>query len=180
MGVFGNEKGRGILRRMVYELFGVGGDDELPTPATGAAQPTERKPSGGVTYIAPGTEIVGTLKTESDVEVCGVFQGDIISSGQVLLRSDLKGNVTAQRLELKGHSMEGDASVSGEMVIGEDASVTGHLLVGSLQCSGAINGDSQISGDAVLHKTARITGDISAGTLTAERGCQVKGNVVID
>lgn len=53
------EHGRGILRRMVYELFGVGGvGGELPVPVTAAAKPV----SGG--DMNPDTE---TMAGSTDI-----------------------------------------------------------------------------------------------------------------
>lgn len=42
-----NERYRGLLRRMVYELFGVGGGEEdIPTPAAAAARRAEGAAEG--------------------------------------------------------------------------------------------------------------------------------------
>lgn len=132
-----------------------------------------------ISYIAPGTELTGTLKTDSNVEICGKFEGDIISTGTVLLRADHHGNVTAKQLELNGKSMQGDAAVSETMTIGEGSVITGNLVVGTLICRGVINGDVQCSGDVTLGKTARVTGNIQAATITMEKGCSVKGNITV-
>lgn len=106
-------------------------------------------------------------------------KGDIISTGTVLLRADHHGNVTAKQLELNGKSMQGDATVSDAMTIGEGSVITGNLVVGTLICRGIINGDVQCSGDVTLGKTARVTGNIQAATITMEKGCSVKGNITV-
>ena len=110
------------------------------------AEPAKPVPAVATTYIAPGTELTGTLKTDSNVEICGKFEGDIISTGTVLLRADHHGNVTAKQLELNGKSMQGDAAVSETMTIGAGSVITGNLVVGTLVCHGVINGDVQCSG----------------------------------
>ncbi len=186
-----------IFNRIAYELFGVKiGEDEEVVPSAGvfskpddvfpemsdsesAFEPVKPAPAVATTYIAPGTEMTGTLKTESNVEICGKFEGDIISSGTVLLRADHHGNVTARQLELNGKSMQGDAAVSESMTIGEGSVITGNLVVGGLVCRGTINGDIQCSGDVSLGRTAHITGNIQAATITMEKGCCVKGSVTI-
>ena len=118
-----------IFNRIAYELFGVKiGEDEEVVPSAGVsakpdnkhpapqqkfasaapvAEPAKPVPAVATTYIAPGTELTGTLKTDSNVEICGKFEGDIISTGTVLLRADHHGNVTAKQLELNGKSMQG-------------------------------------------------------------------------
>lgn len=189
-----------IFKRIAYELFGVkiGEDEELvpsagvaakqdgkhpaaqkPAPVVPAPEPVKPAPAVATTYIAPGTELTGTLKTDSNVEICGKFEGDIISTGTVLLRADHHGNVTAKQLELNGKSMQGDATVSDAMTIGEGSVITGNLVVGTLICRGIINGDVQCSGDVTLGKTARVTGNIQAATITMEKGCSVKGNITV-
>ena len=116
-----------IFNRIAYELFGVKiGEDEEVVPSAGVsakpdskhpapqqkfapaapvAEPAKPVPAVATTYIAPGTELTGTLKTDSNVEICGKFEGDIISTGTVLLRADHHGNVTAKQLELNGKSV---------------------------------------------------------------------------
>lgn len=190
-----------IFNRIAYELFGVKiGEDEEVVPSAGVsakpdskhpasqqkfapaapvAEPAKPVPAVATTYIAPGTELTGTLKTDSNVEICGKFEGDIISTGTVLLRADHHGNVTAKQLELNGKSMQGDAAVSETMTIGEGSVITGNLVVGTLICRGVINGDVQCSGDVTLGKTARVTGNIQAATITMEKGCSVKGNITV-
>ena len=95
-----------IFNRIAYELFGVkiGEDEEVvpsagvaakqdgkhpaaqkPAPVVPAPEPVKPAPAVATTYIAPGTELTGTLKTDSNVEICGKFEGDIISTGTVLL-----------------------------------------------------------------------------------------------
>ncbi len=192
-----------IFNRIAYELFGVKiGEDEEVFPSAGVAakpngknpapakkrelpvpeikvEPARPVPAVATTYIAPGTEMTGTLKTESNVEVCGKFEGDIISTGKVLLRADHHGNVTAKQLELDSKSMQGDAVVSESMTIIEGSVVTGNLVVGGLICHGTINGDIQCSGDVALGKSAHVIGNIQATTITMEKGCYVKGNITI-
>ncbi len=192
-----------IFNRVAYELFGVKiGEGEEVIPSAGAvAKPNGKKnapaqkdgpvvpevkgeparpvPAVATTYIAPGTEMSGTLKTDSNVEICGKFEGDIISTGTVLLRADHHGNVTAKQLELNGKSMQGDAAVSESMTIGEGSVITGNLVVGCLICRGTINGDIQCSGDVTLGKSAHVIGNIQSATITMEKGCYVKGNITI-
>lgn len=201
----GRLKKSDISTRIAYELFGVKiGEEESVVPSAGVsakqsakhpapqqkpasqqkpapapeAEPAKPAPAA-TTYIAPGTELTGTLKTDSNVEICGKFEGDIISTGTVLLRADHHGNVSAGQLELSGKAMKGDAAVSGTMTVGEGSAITGNLTVGTLICRGDINGDVQCSGDVTLGRTARITGNIQAATITMEKGCTVKGNITV-
>ena len=82
-----------IFNRIAYELFGVKiGEDEEVVPSAGVsakpdskhpapqqkfapaapvAEPAKPVPAVATTYIAPGTELTGTLKTDSNVEICG-------------------------------------------------------------------------------------------------------------
>ena len=177
-----------IFNRIAYELFGVKiGEDEEVVPSAGVSAKPDNKHPAPQQKFAPAApvaepakpELTGTLKTDSNVEICGKFEGDIISTGTVLLRADHHGNVTAKQLELNGKSMQGDAAVSETMTIGEGSVITGNLVVGTLICRGVINGDVQCSGDVTLGKTARVTGNIQAATITMEKGCSVKGNITV-
>lgn len=172
---------RNELRRMAYELFGTNMDEDIPMPAvSGSVRQEVKPPDDTLSCLSAGTEFVGTMKAEGGAEIHGKFDGDIISGGDVLLCCHLHGNVSARRLELRGGTMDGDASVGDRMVIDAQSAVTGHLLVHSLLCDGAVNGDTQAAGDAMLGSTARITGDLSAAAMTAARGCTINGTVTID
>ena len=96
-----------------------------------------------------------------------------------LSASHIRYLLTMKQLELNGKSMQGDATVSETMTIGEGSVITGNLVVGTLICRGVINGDVQCSGDVTLGKTARVTGNIQAATITMEKGCSVKGTITV-
>ena len=131
-----------IFNRIAYELFGVKiGEDEEVVPSAGVSakpdskhpapqqksapaapvtEPAKPVPAVATTYIAPGTELTGTLKTDSNVEICtlicrGIINGDVQCSGDVTLGKTARvtGNIQAATITMeKGCSVKGNITVS--------------------------------------------------------------------
>lgn len=99
-----------------YEMFGIGrggskreADKTAEKPAESTAmdveedemsltvaevKPLEKVPEKPkTTLLAEGSVFEGTLHTKGDVEIAGVFKGDIFSEGNVKLFANIEGNV---------------------------------------------------------------------------------------
>ena len=171
------------LNEAMYSVFGVGKNPEscekeeapavtpeIPTPSVPVAPPR------AVTYIAPGSVLEGKLRTKGDVDVAGKFSGDIHSEGHVILRSDMKGNITAGSLHVSSH-LVGDINATGLVVLEEKSSVTGNISADSLECSGKVKGDLKVNGNLAMKACAVFEGNIVARTMTMEQGALVSGGV---
>ena len=92
------------------------------------------KDSGNaVNLIGKGTEIEGTLKTESSLVVHGKFKGDIICKNTITIGSDgyIEGNVEAQNA-IVGGIVSGTLKVSGKIVLESNSALHGELKTSKL------------------------------------------------
>jgi cytoskeletal protein CcmA (bactofilin family) len=98
--------------------------------------------------------------------------------GSVLGRSTVvRGNVRGTgALEIFGR-VEGDVSVTGELVIGEDGAVKGDVTGGFVTISGAVQGDVRATEAVMLESGARVVGDLSAPRIGVATGALVRGIV---
>lgn len=86
-----------------------------------------------MTTIGEGMEIDGSVTSASDLDVYGVIEGDVNSSGHVQVhpRAIVKGMISAQSVNVEG-SIEGDVSTRGKLYIGAEGRVEGDVRVKSL------------------------------------------------
>ncbi|HEX7668702.1 MAG TPA: polymer-forming cytoskeletal protein [Polyangiaceae bacterium] len=102
-------------------------------------------------------------------------EGSVIGQGTVV-----RGNVHGEgSLEILGR-VEGDVSVSGDVTLGEQASVRGDITGARITIGGAVTGGLQGTEAVVLEATAQVTGDISAPRLGIEEGALVRGSLRMD
>ena len=66
--------------------------------------------------------------------------------------------------------LNGDLSCSGDVAIGEKATIQGNLSVNAISVSGQVNGNITAKDRIALKSTARVTGDIKAKRLSVEDG----------
>ncbi len=191
---------RDEMKRTMFELFGVGSEDnkvlaaggrkpdkdgsvkdgpvkdEPVKPAPAAARPVVQP---AASYFAAGTSLEGTLRSDGDIEIAGTFRGDVITAGTVTLRSSTQSNITAGSLKLIGCVLTGDIKVTGTVTVSEDSQVTGNISAKDLLCAGKIDGDLEISGGTTLEEKAQISGGLTTGTLEVVRGAIIRGSVEI-
>ena len=141
------------------------------------AEPVASKRGARATYLAEGSSFEGTLRSDSDVEICGEFKGELVSKGKVILHANTVSNVQAIDLSLVGSSLTGDAVASGCVNVDESSSITGNISAQDVVCSGQVRGNLDISGNLTLSASAKIFGDIKAATLVVERGAKVTGKM---
>ena len=129
------------------------------------------------TYFAEGTSMEGTLRSDSDVEICGDFKGEIASDGKVTIHANTSSSIAAAELVLVDCNLVGDAMVAGDVSINEKSAVAGNIRAANLICSGIIKGNLNVKGNITLTENAQILGDIKTGTLAMSRGAKVSGKV---
>ncbi|HWP06367.1 MAG TPA: polymer-forming cytoskeletal protein [Polyangiaceae bacterium] len=103
------------------------------------------------------------------------MNGSVIGRGTVV-RGNVRGSGS---LEILGR-VEGDVSVNGELVIGEDGAVRGSVSGSHITCSGAVQGDVRGSEAVLLERGARVVGDLTAPRIGVATGALVKGLVRTD
>jgi len=103
------------------------------------------------------------------------MNGSVIGRGTVV-RGNVRGSGS---LEIFGR-VEGDVSVSGELVLGEDSAVKGSVSGSHITVSGAVQGDVRGSEAVLLERGARVVGDLTAPRIGVATGALVKGMVRTD
>ena len=129
------------------------------------------------TFFAEGTSMEGTLRSDSDVEICGDFKGEIAADGKVTIHANTTSSIAAAELVLIDCTLIGDAMVSGDVSINDKSAVAGNIRASNVICSGIIKGNMNVQGNITLTENAQVLGDIKTGTLTMSRGAKVSGKI---
>ena len=115
-----------------------------------AGQDAEMKStSDSTTLIAEGTQIVGDINFQGNLEVQGTLVGKVVSDHE-----------SAQVRILNGGAVKGSIEVSNVLI------------------NGHVEGDLIVSNHARLATQAVVEGNIFYNTLEIERGAHVAGNLV--
>lgn len=186
------------FNQAMYEMFGIGKDtsaeiDEEPvelfnespevapvienvaeTPAPASPASSRRSQT---TYFAEGTSIEGTLRCDSDIELCGDFKGELFSNGKVIMRANTTSNVQAVDLMLIKCNLTGDTNISNSINIDEKSTLIGSVTAKDVICSGVVRGNMNISGNLTLNAKSKVIGDIKTNSLVIERGARVTGKI---
>lgn len=148
------------------------------TIVTGEVKSEKTKFSGGKkTYIAEGVTIDGNITVDGDVEIAGNLNGDIKSTGKVVLSADMTGNVSAGYLELNSCKLHGNIEVSNDVVISKGSMLEGNAKAKNLNCAGKVLGNIAVDGKATFVSGSSIDGDVSTVTLSIEENACVNGAV---
>lgn len=92
----------------------------------------------------------------------------------------VRGNVRGDgSVEILGR-VEGDVSVSGDVVIGDGAVVRGNVSGRELTVSGTVQGDLRGNDAVLVERGARVVGDLSAPRIGVAPGALVRGTVRTD
>ena len=183
------------FNKAMFDMFGVGKDEEAApqsaqaevkeegavekaAPAIEQVKPAPR--TNPVTYLAPGTVVEGKLDAKGDVEIAGVFKGDIIATGKVTVRSNIQGNVTAESLSILGCSMTGDVKVTGLLTINKGSVIQGNVSAGEVLCSGQVVGDLSVNGHSTFEESSLVEGNIATQTMTMARGARISGALTMN
>lgn len=86
-----------------------------------------------VNMVSEGTEIIGTLKTKSDIRIAGKVDGEAKVEGKIIIASTghLDGNVDSKDADVAGR-VEGEVHVSSKLTLRQSAVVEGDLYAQSL------------------------------------------------
>jgi cytoskeletal protein CcmA (bactofilin family) len=92
-----------------------------PTTPTGSGETV-------TTVLADDLEITGVMKFESSLMIKGVFEGEIISEGQLIVGPTAKVTATITTKNLVSYGdIEGDVSASEQVILKDTAVHTGNI-----------------------------------------------------
>jgi len=97
-------------------------------------------------------------------------ESSVIGQGTVI-RGNVRGDGS---IEIYGR-VDGDVAVSGDVTLGESASVRGDVSGARLTICGTVAGDLTGTEAVVLERTAQVTGDIAAPRVGIEEGARARG-----
>lgn len=143
--------------------------------AIAAETAAQGKTEYAATMLAVGSSFEGKLQAKGDVELAGSFNGDVITEGNVILKSHMEGNLNGKKVTLEGCSLIGDVVAQDSINLDAAASIQGNLHTCSLQCAGKIVGDVEASGAVFLKSSAKLEGNLTAASLSMEEGASITG-----
>jgi cytoskeletal protein CcmA (bactofilin family) len=98
--------------------------------------------------------------------------GSVIGSGSVV-RGSVRGEGS---LEILGY-VEGDVSVTGDVLVGEGSAVRGNITGGKISVLGAVQGDLRGTEAVLIERGGKVAGDLNAPRIGIANGALVRGNV---
>ena len=104
-----------------------------------------------ISRISAGTEVKGSLISRSDIRIDGVFEGELITSGKLVLgeQAVIRGNVMCSNADIWG-KMEGDLIVGDTTSFKENSSFDGQLktIRICIEMGASFSGSCQIINEA--------------------------------
>ena len=106
-----------------------------------------KKLVGTDTLIGQGTTIEGSIQTEANIRVEGVFKGSIISSGDIIIGEYgiAESEIQCSNMTIAG-KVVGDISVTGRLIVTPSGHLQGNAIVKSIIIheGGTLNGQCQM------------------------------------
>lgn len=102
-----------------------------------------------VNIIAASTKLVGDISTESDIRIDGLLQGNLTTSGRLIvgISGQINGEVICNNAEIEGKT-EGKITVSELLTLKSTSNINGEVITGQLKIEpGAI-----FSGNCKMNK----------------------------
>ena len=104
-----------------------------------------------VSRISAGTDVKGSLVSQSDIRIDGVFEGELITGGKLVLGENaaIRGNVMCANADIWG-KIEGDLIVGDTVTFKEKSSFDGHLktIRICIEMGASFSGSCQIINEA--------------------------------
>ncbi|CAH8718300.1 polymer-forming cytoskeletal protein [Paenibacillus thiaminolyticus] len=103
------------------------------------------------TFIGHGTDMNGTIYSQTNVRIDGKFTGELSSSGTITIgeRGEAHSTLTARHVVVAG-TVVGDIKTTGKLLITSSGQVLGHCESGLLvvEEGGILNGTSMVEREA--------------------------------
>lgn len=104
-----------------------------------------------VSRISAGTDVKGSLKSQSDIRIDGVFEGDLVTSGKLVLGDNaiIRGNIICTSADVWG-TIEGDLNVGDAVTFKSSSQFTGNLktIRICIEMGAVFSGNCQIINEA--------------------------------
>ena len=93
----------------------------------------QSKNLAAVNMVSEGTNIIGTLKTTSDIRIAGNVDGEAKVDGKIIIASSghIEGNIESEYADIAGR-VEGEVHVASKLVLRQSAVVEGDLYAQNL------------------------------------------------
>ncbi len=140
-------------------------------------EPKPAAPAVGISYLAPGIEFEGLLRSKGDIELAGKFKGEITCQGCVTVRCDTESNITAAKLDIVNCKVVGDIKVSGQVSISEGSALKGNIDARDVINHGNVAGDIKATGNVSFGEKSRVAGNVDTGTMVVACGAVISGKV---
>ncbi|MDO4753604.1 MAG: polymer-forming cytoskeletal protein [Bacillota bacterium] len=92
-----------------------------------------------------------------------VINGDIDTEGSICIDGKVNGNI----------------KTNGDVIISENASLTGNIKAYSVDIYGSCIGDIETVGDINVNASATLKGDAKCGSIKTAPGCEFSGNLTV-
>ncbi len=128
-----------------------------------------------VTVIAKGTKIVGSINSDSSLQINGIVTGDIECLGTLSVNGLVEGNSVASDIYAANSRIEGNLTSKGTVNLSTGTVVIGNIEASSAVIAGAVKGQMNVNGPVVLDSTAIVKGDIKAKSVQINNGAVIDG-----
>lgn len=159
---------------LVTEMFNEDGA-ELSAEEVVAEGTITNLSGDNVTVIAKGTKIVGSIISDSSLQVNGIVTGDVECLGTLSVNGLVEGNSTASDIYAANSRIEGNLTSKGTVNLSEGTVVIGNIEASSAVIAGAVKGQMNVNGPVVLDSTAIVKGDIKAKSVQINNGAVIDG-----
>ena len=132
-----------------------------------------------VTVINARTVFSGDLESEENVVVAGSVVGNVCSNGDVCVFGSVQGDIICHDVILEHARVNGNIECLGTLSVSGDAILEGNVKAIDMESGGRIQGNVEVNRSVKLCKSGIVEGNITALELEAERGCTIKGTVMI-
>lgn len=125
--------------------------------------------------ITEDTAILGSISTDSSLDIFGSIEGDIFCKGKLSISGKVKGNSHADEVMINAQRTEGNVECTGVVKIGQGSVVIGDINAGAAVIAGAVKGTLDVKGPVILDSTAVIKGNIKAKSVQLINGAVLEG-----
>ena len=127
--------------------------------------------NGEITIIGAGTVVEGVLKVTSSARIDGTVNGDITSTGVVVIANEgvVNGDITAVDVKISG-TVKGNISSSGKTEVVSHGKLIGDISTGSLSIdeTAVFQGSCKMNGVAAENPTMESAAVVEEATETQE------------
>lgn len=136
------------------------------------------KAETGRTSIPTGMKVVGDIESIDRIEMMGKVEGNISTTGDVIVTGTVIGDVDAGNMLLQSSAIKGNVNASGDVTIEKDAKIVGNIAAENIHLDGRVKGNLKIAEVAELAAGALVLGDIETGFISTSRGTRIRGNII--